>query len=184
LIVGIEGVISGKNGNSLFLTTNGITYEIFSSLFDIDEVQDGQVVYLHTHQIFRENSVELFGFFTIDSRELFKELIKISGVGPKVALAILSTLSKEELIQIIETEDENALTVVPKIGLKSAKKILNELIFLKEKLHFSGNIASGEKAIAIDALEQLGFAKKSVIKAVENIEGSHQEIIKEALKRL
>jgi Holliday junction DNA helicase RuvA len=182
VIAGIEGVARVVSPNSLHVNVNGVIYEIFTTIFDSDEVGEGDSVFLHTHQIFRENSVELFGFLTNSRKELFKELIKISGVGSKVALAILSTLSESELLQIIESGDEKALTKVPKIGLKSAKKILTELVFLKDKLNLSAVSESSEKNLAIEALLQLGFARNNILKAVENLEGSHKEIIKNALK--
>ncbi|EJF06677.1 Holliday junction DNA helicase, RuvA subunit [Thiovulum sp. ES] len=184
MIVGLEGVVRSVFPNSLQVNVNGLIYEVFTSIFDSDEVEENQKIYLYVHQIIRENSIELFGFLQKSREDIFKELIKISGVGGKVALAILSTLSESELLRIIETGDEKSLTKVPKIGLKSAKKILTELTFMKEKLNLSGSSENSEKNLALDALLELGFARNNILKAVENLSGTHQQIIKDALKTL
>jgi Holliday junction DNA helicase RuvA len=185
LIVGIRGKVESLESNSLYLEVSGITYEVHLSIPDLDSLEVGTEISLHILQIFKENSVELFGFLQKSKKTLFSELIKISGVGPKVGMAILSTISSEELLHIIETEDEKGLTKVPKIGPKSAKKIIHELSFVKDKLGLSGDEQNSEKSIAIQALQQLGFAQKEIVSVLDSVTSqNHSEMIKEALQRL
>jgi Holliday junction DNA helicase RuvA len=185
LIVGLKGSIESLESNSIYLDVNGVIYEVFMTLPDLEGVEEKREVSIHIHQIFREDSVELFGFLERSGKNLFRELIKISGVGSKVAMAILSTISGSELLQIIENGDEKALTKVPKIGAKSAKKILTELTFIKDRLDISGDSVSSEKSIAIQALEQLGFNRKDILSAVDGVSSeNHSDIIREALQKL
>lgn len=125
MIAYIDGIIRVAQSNYVVIMTNGIGYKVFvpdSLIF-----HEGQEVCLETSMIVREDSLTLYGFSTSNERDLFEMLITINGVGPKVALAILSTLSIDNLRNAVVSERADILTRVPGIGKKSAQKILLEL---------------------------------------------------------
>ena len=187
MIVGLKGVVEKIQTNSIYLDVQGVVYEIFITLIDLEQIEKGSKLKIHIEQIIREDSNNLYGFLKIETKLFFKELIKITGVGAKIAIAILSTISEIELIDIIERGDKKALAKVPKIGLKTAKRILNELIDIKDRLIVSGSTSSekSEKSIAIQALEQLGVNRNIILKIVNETQmNRHQDIIKESLGKL
>lgn len=109
------------------MTTGGVGYEVELSLTDFCELKLGETVKLWTHLVVREDAQILCGFLHKDDKDTFKTLIKISGVGLKMALAILSTLSKTELYNAVECNDETALTRVAGVGKKTAQRLIIEL---------------------------------------------------------
>jgi Holliday junction DNA helicase RuvA len=129
-------------------------------------------------EVIKENEYTLYGFTDRNEKKLFDSLIKLNGVGPKVALAICSTYTPETFMDIISNQDVNALKKIPGIGPKSAKRILMEMG------EFEVEISNPVANQAVMALENLGFNKNDVIKAVTGLDGSVEEIIKQALKRL
>jgi len=182
LIVGLKGIIDEVQSNSIYLNVNGVVYEVFVTLIDLNSLKLKQNLEIKIIQIIREDSDNLYGFLKDETKIFFSELIKITGVGAKVAMAILSTISESELVEIIQNNDEKALVKVPKIGLKTAKRILNELVSVQDKFHISQTPANNEKSIAIQTLEQLGFNRNEIIKLVNNSTlEKHQDIIKESL---
>jgi Holliday junction DNA helicase RuvA len=186
LIAKLKGVVDEVHHSSLYLDVNSVVYEVFTPLPLLNEFEVNQKTTLHISEIIREDSYTLYGFKEFSDKTIFEELLKISGVGAKVSIAILSTLSRSELSRILDTEDEKALTKVPKIGLKSAKKIMIELLSIRDKLNLdSVDSSSKEVGVAIEALLQLGFPQKDIVKAIDSCSGeTHQELIKEALKIL
>ncbi len=196
MIVGLRGKIRAIFSDNLHLDVNGVIYEIFIPTRDIQNLMINTQIELKIAHIFREtpNQQILFGFLNEDTRTFFLELINISGIGAKTALSILSHISEYELLMIIDNNDEQALTRIPKIGIKSARKLLNELSLIRNRLKISHsqNINrdsnNSEKYIAIQALETLGFSRDEVVKTVSAINNSqfsnHKDIIKEALKSL
>jgi len=186
LIVGLKGVVETLQTDSFYINVNGVIYEVFSTAIDLDQIKLGDQLNIHIAQIIREDSSNLYGFLKNDTKVFFKELIKITGVGAKVAMGILSTISEVELIDIIERGDEKALIKVPKIGLKTAKRILNELVEIKDRFKIQNLTSSqtSEKSIAIQTLKQLGFNNNLVIQSVTNSTmKTHQEIIKDCLSQ-
>ncbi len=183
----LTGVITHKGINQLFLATGGVEWDIqttASSLAGLPSVgQEGRVfVYL----LHREDSMKLFGFAKQEERALFFELIKVEGVGPKVAQKILSAVSARDLAAAVEREDLGALEALPGLGRKTAQKIV---LHLKGKL--PGEAAGGEGAglaeDLVNALVGMGFDKKAsreaVARAVKDAppaEGE-QELFKKAL---
>lgn len=109
------------------MTTGGVGYEVELSLTDFCELKLGETVKLWTHLVVREDAQILCGFLHKDDKDTFKTLIKISGVGLKMALAILSTLSRTELYNAVEYGDETALTRVAGVGKKTAQRLIIEL---------------------------------------------------------
>jgi Holliday junction DNA helicase RuvA len=183
LIVGLIGSIVKKEPTVVHLNVGGVIYEVFVSLNCSSALGEGEV-HLHTTQIIREDAHTLFGFLDMAEKVMFDTVIKINGVGPKVAMAILSTFTPTTFSTIIANNDVGSLKRVPGIGPKSASRILVEL---------SGVVltpsASSEQEVnrndAFMALESLGFKKEVITKVLKDItETDTSMIVKEALKKL
>jgi holliday junction DNA helicase RuvA len=131
MIASIQGKVANidTKDNCAVIVVGGIGYKVFAPQTTLSRLNDD--VFLHTHLIVREDSLTLYGFSTPAERRLFETLLKISGVGPKVALSIMSTLSLDNLRNAVVSERSDILTRVPGIGKKTAQKILFEL---KDKL--------------------------------------------------
>jgi Holliday junction DNA helicase RuvA len=187
LIAKLKGVIDEVQTSSLFIDVKGVVYEVFTPLPFLETINKNENINIFISEIIREDSYTLYGFKEFKEKKLFEELLKINGIGAKVGIAFLSTISFSELANILEKEDEKPLLKIPKVGLKSAKKILIELISIKDKLDLKSldnnqENSNHEKNIAIEALEQLGFSRKDIIKGLNYCNGkTHQEIIKELL---
>jgi Holliday junction DNA helicase RuvA len=175
MIVALRGSIFEKENGKIFLDVNGVIYELNVSMITYSAAKDG--IYYIT-EIIKENEYSLYGFLDKNEKKLFDSLIKLNGVGPKVALAICSTYTPDSFMDIISTQNINALKKVPGIGPKSAKRILMEMS------EFEIENIDSNKTQALMALENLGFNKKDILSALSGLEGSVEELIKEALKRL
>ena len=124
----LAGVLAAKNPPQLLVDVGGVGYEVdvpMSTFYNLGAV--GQPVVLLTHFVVREDAQLLYGFLTAEERATFRELVKISGVGPRTALAILSGLSVVELSQCVSRQDSARLVKVPGIGKKTAERLLLEL---------------------------------------------------------
>ena len=184
MIVGIQGKIEKKETTYLHINTSGLIYEVFVSVNCSSAITSNDVK-LHTTQIIREDTNTLYGFVDLNEKKLFDTVIKVNGVGPKVALAICSTFTPNSFAQIVETSDVGTLKRVPGIGPKSAGIILSSLSgFVVDGSKKENN--TGEKANeATLALESLGFKKEQINKVLKDCTGSTtSELVKEALKRL
>ncbi len=124
----IAGTLLEKQAPELLVDVQGVGYEILVSLttfFDLPAV--GETVSLHTHFVVREDAQQLYGFADKKERELFRTLVKVSGVGPKLALAILSGMTTEEFVGCVQTENTAALVKLPGVGKKTADRLLVEM---------------------------------------------------------
>jgi len=178
MIAGLRGEIFKKKINSVLIDVNGVIYEVVVSVNSYSELKDK--VFLYITEIIREDTYTLYGFIDEYEKKMFDTLIKINGVGPKVALAICSTFTPSTFASIVQTKNVSALKQVPGIGPKSASRILVELS------EFSVTIDSDTTTTdAINALEGLGFKKDAISKIIKDISAtSTEDIIKEALKKL
>jgi len=185
MIVGIQGKIVYKEPAFVHVQTYGIVYEIFISLQTFSAIGSDEVS-LFTTQIIREDAQLLFGFLDMAEKKMFARLIKINGVGPKVALAICSTYTPNQFATIINNKDMNGVKKVPGIGPKSAGRILVELAgFDVELVGSTDTSASLAFTQASEALESLGFTKAKISKALSGCESSDTaSLVKEALKLL
>lgn len=113
--------------NAIIMTTNGVGYEVELPLNAFCQLQLNQNIGLWTHFLVREDAQLLFAFLTYEDRELFRQLLKVNGVGAKMALAIMSTLSLDELSHYVNTNNETALTRIPGVGKKTAQRLIIEL---------------------------------------------------------
>ncbi len=183
MIVGIEGEIVYKEPTLLHIKVNGLVYEVYVSLNSSSAI-DGNKVELFTTQIIREDSNNLYGFVNKDEKRMFDTLLKINGVGPKVALAVCSTFTPETFAKIVSSKDVAMLKRVPGIGPKAASRILVELAdFIVDSNEDSKNNNAAMLEASL-ALESLGFKKDAIKKALNNESGSVEELVKIGLKKL
>ena len=188
----LKGKIISKSPPEVLLEVQGIGYEVLcpmSTIYELDNLSDD--VLLFTHLSIKEDAHTLFGFITKDEKNVFRELIRVNGVGPKVALAILSNLSVHSLVECISTEDADLLAKTPGIGKKTALKLIVELQDRLSKLDLVGSLANSieikqnsnpNSKQAIEALQSLGFKSKEANRMVSKIED--QELSTEQLIRL
>jgi Holliday junction DNA helicase RuvA len=185
MIVGLKGNIEHKEPTLIHVEVSGVIYEVFISLHTFSAVGSDEVKLFTTH-IIREDAQLLFGFLDLSEKKLFERLIKISGVGPKVGMAICSTYTPAQFATVINNKDVNGVKKVPGIGPKSAGRILVELNgFDVDILGSSDEPKTQSFAEASEALESLGFTKAKVSKALSTCSGSDTaSLVKEALKLL
>lgn len=186
----IQGILLQKNPPQLLVDCQGIGYEIdvpMSTFYNLPAV--GEKVTLFTHLAIREDAHVLYGFGSLDERALFRQLIRISGVGARTALALLSGLSVSDMSQAVALQDASRLTSIPGIGKKTAERLLLEL---KGKLEtgtlsaISSSIKNDAMADIQNALLALGYSEKETILAIKQVPGdcSVSDGIKMALKAL
>ncbi len=183
----LRGMLVGKSVETVVLDVGGVGYEIAVTprgLIDLPGI--GEEAVLHTHLHVREDQLALFGFPEADQRDLFRLLLGVSGVGPKVALAILGTMSPDELRRAVLTEDADALTLVPGIGKRSAQKLMLEL---RPKLDLpDAELPSSGSAVAEvrQALESLGYQAAEIREALRDIpaEAGVEDMLRTALQQL
>ncbi len=186
----ISGVVQkisfGKDSYLDLLTKMGISYRVHIPQ-NFSPVEKGQQLSLYTHFHVREDMQSLFGFDTEQERDFFEELITVSGVGPKIALAVLSTYKKDDLEKIILEGDSKKLSKVPGLGSKGAQKIILEL---RGKVDFDkdGKISSAKSRDLKNALKVLGYAGEMLNEKVdlgEKILGKDEDIeIEDLIKRV
>jgi len=190
MIASITGTIQSKTDRSVIIDVQGVGYEVFISPLLLEQVAKGADLSLFTHQYVREDMMDLYGFATAEELEFFKQLIEISGVGPKSALTVMSLTSVAELKSAIVHEDASLLMKVSGIGKKTAERIVVEL---KNKIDYietaqgkNATSAAGDSR-AIDGLVALGYSVREAresLRAVDvDITGTEQRI-KAALKLL
>jgi Holliday junction DNA helicase RuvA len=184
----IAGKLVAKLPPQIVVDVHGIGYELdvpMSTLYQLPST--GSDVALLTHLIVREDAHQLYGFATEGERTLFRKLLKISGVGARTALAVLSGMSVADVRQAVSEQDTGRLTRVPGIGKKTAERLLLEL---KDKLDITVVAAQAEAGSAgsdvVNALLALGYNAKEAQFAVKNLEGgvSVTEGIRQALRVL
>ena len=123
----IKGIILQKQAPHLLLNVNGVGYEIQAPMTTFYTLPETGEVELYTHFVVREDAQLLYGFSTTDERRLFRELIKVNGVGPKLALSILSSMETQVFVQCVQIDDVATLVKIPGIGKKTAERLLVEM---------------------------------------------------------
>jgi Holliday junction DNA helicase RuvA len=187
----LRGKITRKLPTYLEIEVNNIGYGIRMPLSAYDQLGAvGEEAHVFTYLYVRENCLDLYGFITIEEKDMFVSLLTVSGIGPRVALALISGLSILRLKEAIDKGDVNALTKVPGVGKKTASRIILEL---KDKLvikHFGPKEGPVLPEEALEALISLGCrkeeARKAVQKACDNLEKDAriELIVKEAMKHI
>ncbi len=197
----IKGELTEVFEDTVVVETNGIGYNIRVPASVLDRLPSvGSAVRIYTYLYVKEDAMNLFGFLNRDDLSVFKLLLNVSGIGPKGALAILSTIGPDDLRFAVLSEDVKTISSAPGIGAKTAKRLIIEL---KDKLKlaevFETALANKEKASsendvllakneAVEALVALGYASAQAMKAVQQVENAEEkdseQILKEALKKL
>ncbi|MDH4133510.1 MAG: Holliday junction branch migration protein RuvA [Gammaproteobacteria bacterium] len=191
----LTGSLARKEPPALLLDVNGVGYELeapMSTFYDLPAV--GEKVTLYTHLVVREDAHLLYGFSRESQRQLFRSLLKVNGVGPRVALAVLSGLSEQELILCLAHEDIARLTKVPGIGRKTAERLVMEL---RDKVDLTAtpagaaarpvNVPADPAQEAVSALVALGYKPVEANRVVGGISSAgltSEEIIRQSLKSL
>jgi Holliday junction DNA helicase RuvA len=186
----LTGILLEKNPPQILLDVHGVAYEVdvpMSTFYNLPDT--GAKVTLHTHLVVREDAHLLYGFGTEHERRAFRQLTRISGIGAKIALAVLSGMSVAELANAFTLQESGRLTKIPGIGKKTAERILLEL---KDKLAADVTTAVGVhrappvSSDILNALLALGYSDREAVAAVKDLpEGvSVTDGIRQALKRL
>ncbi len=183
MIVGLEGIVEKKEPTFIHLNVNGLIYEVNISVNTSNSINDKRVKLLVT-QIIREDANLLFGFLEANEKKMFDTLIKINGVGPKVAMATCSTFVPETFARVVADKDVGLLKRVPGIGPKAASRILVELADFIVDGDSDSIAVDNSMADAILALESLGFKKEQIRKALSGATGDTSSLVKQGLKRL
>ena len=184
----LTGTLAEKSPPQLLIDVNGVGYEVdvpMSSFYNLPGL--GERVTLLTHFIVREDAQILFGFLTHDERQTFRQLIKITGGGPRMALSLLSGLSVGELAQAVARQETARLVKVPGIGKKTAERLLLELKGkLGDALAAPASLASDAQADIMQALIALGYSDREAAAALKSLppDASVSDGIKLALKSL
>jgi Holliday junction DNA helicase RuvA len=190
----ITGKVISKKPTRSLIDVNGIGYLVNTSINTFEKISDvGEVISLHTYLSVKEDSLTLFGFFTIAEKELFEILIGVNGVGPKLAQTILSGINAGEFKDAILHNNISRLVAIPGIGKKTAERMMIELRDKVEKVSDSDSTLSSStftvKDDAVAALIGLGYNHKIADKAIRNLLESNssfslEDLIKESLKNL
>jgi Holliday junction DNA helicase RuvA len=181
VIARLRGRIAGRAGAGLIVDVNGVGY-LVNATPSVQRLGTGEVT-IEIHTVVREDALQLFGFATADERELFELLLGVSGVGPKVALAIVSGSPPAELRRAIARDDVKRFQAIPGIGLKTAQRVVLEL---KEKLvHLDTTTHERGELTARDALVELGWTLMDAEQALASIdpELSVEEQVRHALRQ-
>ncbi|MCX7246508.1 MAG: Holliday junction branch migration protein RuvA [Burkholderiales bacterium] len=184
----LTGTLSDKNPPQVLVDCNGVGYEVhvpMSTFYNLPEL--GSKLSLLTHFVVREDAQILYGFASAQEREAFRQLIKISGVGPRTALSVLSGMSVAELGQAVTLQEAGRLVKVPGIGKKTAERLLLELKGkLGPDIGTSASVGSASQVDILQALLALGYSDKEAALALKALPGEVgvSEGIKLALKAL
>ncbi|WP_248799845.1 MULTISPECIES: Holliday junction branch migration protein RuvA [unclassified Pseudomonas] len=197
----LRGTLAEKQPPHLILDVNGLGYELevpMTTLYRLPSV--GEPLTLHTHLVVREDAQLLYGFVGKRERDFFRELIRLNGVGPKLALALMSSLEVDELVRCVQAQDTSALVRVPGVGKKTAERLLVEL---KDRFKAWETVPSmfalvpnqpdgapaqplaSAESDAVSALISLGYKPQEASKAVSAIKDkglSSEDMIRRALK--
>lgn len=192
MIAKLTGKIDEIKPTSIILDVHGVGYGLTIPVSTFDRIQHLAETSLYVHTIHREDNFKLFGFATQKEKSLFRILLGVSGIGPSIAISLISSITAERITEAVKTENSGLLLKVPGIGKSKAEKLIFEL---KRKIELLEEISDQVEEVfspsrdAVDALVALGFdelkAKKCVNNIVkEKVDLGVEEIIKESLKIL
>ena len=196
----VQGTLAAREGDLIVVQAGAVGLNIHVPLTVIEQLpKTGEEVMIHTYLKVAEDALTLYGFLHVQDREMFCRLINVNGIGPKGALAILSTLTPDDLRMAVLTGDAKAISRAPGVGMKTAQRIILDL---KDKISFedlesfaeqdtagtAGRVAAAGAAFeAVEALVQLGYSLSDAGKAVRAVEGAEQmdseQILKAALRQ-
>ena len=190
----IKGILISKKPTQSLVDVNGIGYLVHTSINTFDKLPDnGETVSLFTYLSVKEDSLTLFGFYTMSEKELFEILISVNGVGPKLAQNILSGITSDEFKNAVNNNNVSRLVAIPGVGKKTAERMIIEL---RDKIMKVTDSGSGEdpesyslREDAVAAMVGLGYNQKTADKLVRELLGQNpslslEDLIKESLKNL
>jgi holliday junction DNA helicase RuvA len=194
----IRGIVLEKAHPQLLIDVHGIGYEIDAPTSTFDQLPAiGQKVILFTHFVVREDAQQLYGFYTRDERLLFRTLLKVNGVGPRLALGILSSLSPQAFVQCVLNNDTAGLVQLPGIGKKTAERLVIEMRDKLKDWHGQSTIEIALPEIkgtrhhilkdAISALQSLGYKPQEANKVITKVDDGQslsEELIRRALREM
>jgi Holliday junction DNA helicase RuvA len=188
----LRGRLVRKAPPALIVDVNGVGYELeapMSTFYRLPEL--GSEVELHTHLVVREDAHLLYGFATEDERRLFRDLLRVTGIGPKIGLALLSGIDTDTFLRCVEAQDVDALVRIPGIGRKTAERLLVEM---RDRIRALGQMpsasprtdaAAGARAEAYAALVALGYKPVEVNRLLQGVDhegAGTEELIRRALQ--
>lgn len=186
----LTGKIKDKTPTKIILDVNGVGYLVNISISTFEKIAELDSVSLYTYLNVKEDALDLYGFFSLEEKEMFQLLISISGVGPKLAQSILSGIQIDELQEAISNANVGRITAIPGIGKKTAERLVVELKDKIESITFESphikSVSYNVKNDAVRALTNLGYNQKTADNAVRTVLESGkdlqiEEVLKEAL---
>lgn len=192
----IRGIILEKLAPQLTIDVHGIGYEVDAPMSTFYQLPDlGKEVRLYTHFVVREDAQHLYGFYTQEERQLFRTLLKVNGVGPRLALTVLSSASPDEFVRCVLNNDTESLVRLPGIGKKTAERLVIEMRDKLSEWSPANNKGAGTEHIerhqtlqdAIAALLALGYKQQEANRVVTKIDdgaAASEELIRRALKEM
>lgn len=190
MIAFLRGQLAAKGEGFALVDVGGVGYRLNMSAISLSRLpKEGSQCTLHTHLQVREDDMSLFGFATLDEKQLFELLVSVSGVGPKLALAVLSSLTPGELRDAVARDDLAMISSVPGVGRKTAQRLfvdLKDRIGVPEDMAPSRSVTADTAAEAREALEAMGFSRAEVSVAMRGYEGPNEAeaLVVHGLRRL
>ncbi|CAN5789764.1 Holliday junction branch migration protein RuvA [soil metagenome] len=190
MIAGLIGTLRAVTADAVLVDVNGVVYRVStSSRTGADAGGPGSSVELQTHLVVRDDALNLYGFLTLNELNLFETLIGVNGVGPRLACAVLSRFSPDDLLSAIEAEEVTLLSSVPGIGKRTASRILLDLRGkLPDNLETTGPLARQSDPEVLAALQALGYTTAEALGAISAIPTDEsmttEQNVLEALRRL
>jgi len=190
MIAAVRGEVMVRRPDHVVVEAGGVGYRLAVSAETLKAVPaTGRDVFLHAELIARDDSLSLFGFASEEERDLFGELVSVSGVGPKVALAALSGGPARELLRAIASGDAKRFQAVPGIGKRTSERIIVELRekvagALEEEVALEGSSGSDPRGLARDGLVNLGYAQLEAEQLLDGLDGTDpEELLAAALRK-
>ncbi len=188
----LKGIIEDLKPTEMILDVNGVGFDLTIPFSTYEKIQNEKSVTLLVHTIHKEDQFRLFGFYTKIEKDIFRSLINVSGIGPAMAISVLSGITPERLIDAIKSQNPMLLTKIPGIGKTKAEKLVFELtrkLPQLERIAGPSSETPSKKSDAVEALVALGFDENKSLKCVNEItlekgEIGIEQIIKEALKMI
>jgi Holliday junction DNA helicase RuvA len=190
----LRGRLAAKQAPGIIVECNGVGYEVetpMSTFLELPAI--GEELFIHTHMLVREDAQLLFGFATTGERHLFRTLLKVSGVGAKMGLAILSAMTVSDFERYVQLEDSAMLVKIPGVGKKTAERLIIEMRDKIDKgtgivsVTGAGRVRGDERSEAVDALVSLGYKPaevKRLLAQVDVKDKSAEDIIRLALRQV
>lgn len=193
MIAAVRGTLEAKSLDSAYVAVGGVTLRVYAPLNTLASLNVGETVHLRTYLLVREDVLALYGFATEADRELFETLLSVGGVGPRIAVALISSMPGGALQEAVLSDDAQRLTLAPGVGKKLAARLVLEL---KPKFEKQGQtlpvgqpgVPGGQRAAIVEALTNLGYPPNVAASAARGLPdsatGSMEDLIMQALRSL